>query len=115
MQDTKPVELHPLIEPNGFEDTQPSQSDEFVSTRPTPLSEFPRQIQIDHEMAVIRAHHARIADAIEVFWDHRDCLEYLQQLICNGGDGFGHARVGFKHEVLAALINLTTLHEVKPH
>jgi hypothetical protein len=49
-----------------------------------------------------------------MFWGHRDCDEYLHQLVCNGGDGFGNARVGFKREVLAALIELSGLHVVKP-
>lgn len=82
-------------------------------TRPMTLAELPRLARIDHEMAIIRAHHERIAKAIEVFWGHRDCVEYIQQLILSGGDGVGKARIGFKREVLSALINLTTLHEVK--
>ncbi len=86
---------------------------EYEPTRPMPLQELPRQARIDREMAIIRSHHERIAKAIEVFWGHRDCVEYLQQLILNGGDGVGNTRIGFKHEVLAALINLTALHEVK--
>lgn len=77
------------------------------------LDELPRQARIDHEMAIVRAHHERIAKAIEIFWGHRDCIEYLQQLILSGGDGAGKTRVGFKHEVLAALINLTSLHDVQ--
>jgi hypothetical protein len=86
---------------------------EFQATRPLTLSELPRQAQIDLQMAVIRSHHERIAKAIELFWGHKDCVEYLQQLILNGGDGVGRMRVGFKHEVLSALINLTELHEVQ--
>lgn len=81
-------------------------------TRPMALSELPRQARIDHEMAIIRAHHERIAKAIDVFWGHKDCVEYLQQLILSGGDGVGKARIGFKREVLSALINLTTLHDL---
>ena len=77
-----------------------------------PLSELPRQARIDHEMAIIRSHHERIAKAIDVFWGHRDCVEYIQQLILCGGDGVGKARIGFKREVLSALINLTTLHDM---
>lgn len=76
------------------------------------LHELPRQARIDHEMAIIRSHHERIAKAIEVFWGHRDCVEYIQQLILSGGDGVGKARIGFKREVLSALINLTTLHDL---
>lgn len=81
-------------------------------TRPMPLNEFPRQAQIEREMAIIYAHNERIAKAITIFWGHRDCVEYLQQLILSGGDGVGRARIGFKVEVVAALINLTALHEV---
>ena len=63
-------------------------------------------------MAIIRAKHARIATAIEMFWGHRDCVEYLHQMILNGADGSGKARVEFKHQVLAAFINLIALHEI---
>ena len=66
-------------------------------------------------MAIIRAHHERIAKAIEVFWGHRDCVESLQQLVLSGGDGVGKARIGFKREVVSALINLTTLHDLPPN
>jgi hypothetical protein len=38
-------------------------------------------------------------------------VEYLQKLILDGGDGFGHARIGFRSDVMAALINLISLHE----
>ena len=85
---------------------------EEEATRPVPLHEIPKQARIDREMAVIAQHHARIAKAIDVFWGHRDCVEYLQKLILSGGDGAEKARVGFKPEVLTALINLTNLHEV---
>ena len=78
-----------------------------------PLHELPLPTRIDTEMAIVRAHNPRIAKSIEVFWGHRDCVEYLEQLILSGGDGFGNARVGFKREVLSALMNLATLHEVK--
>lgn len=86
--------------------------EEEVPTRPTPLHEQPVQARIDHEMATIASHHARIAQAIEKFWGHRDCVEYLQTLILQGGDGDRHSRVGFKPEVSAALINLVALHQI---
>ncbi len=86
--------------------------EEDVATRPMGLHEIPKQARIDREMAVIASHHERIAMAINTFWGHRDCTEYLQKLILSGGDGAGKARVGFKPAVLAALINLSELHEV---
>ncbi len=91
-----------------------TQNVEYQPTRRMALEEFPRQARIDHEMAIVRAHHERIAKAIELFWGHRDCVEYLQQLILSGGDGAGKARIGFKHKVLAALINLSSLHDAPP-
>ena len=94
----------------GFPDL--IQNAEFEPTRPMPLFELPKQVQIDRELAVIRLHHERIAKAIDTFWGHRDCVEYLQQLIFIGGDNSGRARVGFKAEVLEALIKLTSLHQV---
>ena len=86
--------------------------EEDVKTRPMPLHEIPKQARIDREMAIVNYHHARIGKAIDIFWGHQDCVEYLQKLIMSGGDGFGKARVGFKSEVVAALINLANLHEV---
>ncbi len=86
--------------------------EEDVATRPMGLHEIPKQARIDREMAVIASHHERIATAINTFWGHRDCTEYLQKLILSGGDGAGNAKVGFKPVVLAALINLSELHEL---
>ncbi len=88
-------------------------NNEEVSTRPIPLGEQPQQVQIDHNMEIIRTHHPRIASAIEMFWGHKDCVEYLQQLILSGGDGVGRARVGFKQEVVEALMHLITLHQAQ--
>ena len=87
-----------------------SWEEEDLPTRPMPLHERPLQARIDAEMAVIAAHHIRIALAIEKFWGHRDCVEYLQTLILSGGDVDGRSRVGFKSEVLSALMNLVALH-----
>jgi hypothetical protein len=90
-----------------------SWEEEDLPTRPMPLHERPLQARIDHEMAIIALHHARIALAIEKFWGHRDCVEYLQTLVLSGGDNDGRARVGFKSEVMSALINLMSLHTLK--
>ena len=87
--------------------------EEDLPTRPMPLHERPLQARIDREMAVIAEHHVRIALAIEKFWGHRDCVEYIQKLIVSGGDGDARARAGFKSEVLSALINLVALHKLE--
>ncbi|WP_157979377.1 hypothetical protein [Rhodoferax ferrireducens] len=76
-------------------------------------NELPRLVRIEQELATITAHHERIAKAIQLFWGHKDCVDYIQKLILSGGDGSGKARIGFKREVVAALMNLIELHEVK--
>ena len=95
----------------GFPSLQWEEDD--LPTRPMPLHERPLQARIDNEMTIIARHHERIALAIEKFWGHRDCVEYLQKLIMSGGHQDGQARVGFKSEVLSALINLASLHKVE--
>ena len=87
-----------------------SWEEEDLPTRPTPLHERPLQARVDSEMEVIARHHVRIALAIEKFWGHRDCVEYIQSLILNG-DKDGEKRVGFKPEVVSALINLASMHK----
>jgi len=82
-------------------------------TRPVPLHEQPRQVRIDHEMAIVRAEHERIAKAIEVFWGDQKCVEYMQQLVFDGGDNVGRTRTGFKREVVAALMTLLSLHQIR--
>jgi hypothetical protein len=88
--------------------------DEELDTRPMPMAERPLQAQIDYHMAIIAERHMRIALAIEKFWGHPDCVEYIRTLILNGGYSDGATdRVGFKHEVLSSLINLAALLEAE--
>ncbi len=87
-----------------------SWEEEELPTRPLPLHERPLEARIEHEMVIIAERHPRIAASITRFWGHRDCVEYLQTLIIQGGDGDEHKRVGFRSEVLSALINLAGLH-----
>ncbi len=87
--------------------------EEDLATRPMPLHELPRQVGIDAAMAVVARHHERIAKAVKIFWGSRDCVEYIQKLVMSGGDGFGNARVGFKPEVVSALMSLISLHRVE--
>lgn len=93
----------------GFMET--SDDPDELDTRPMPLDDLPRQARIDREMAIIRSHHERIFQAIQLFWGHKDCAQYLKGLVLNGAEGRGEARIGFKREVLSSLINLLTMHE----
>lgn len=86
---------------------------EFLETRPMSLDELPPLVRIERQMAIITKHHERIAKSIQMFWGHKDCVEYIQQLILSGGDGFGQTRIGFKREVVAALMSLIELHKIQ--
>ena len=86
--------------------------EEELYTRPMPLHELPRQVGIENAMAIVAKHHERIAKAITVFWGTRDCVEYIEKLVLSGGDGFGRARIGFKPEVVSALMSLISLHQI---
>lgn len=87
-----------------------SWEDDDLPTRPMPLHELPVGAQVDHEMGLIAERHPRIAQGIQKFWGHRDCVAYLQALIVQGYDGEQRTRVGFKPEVSDALIKLAGLH-----
>jgi hypothetical protein len=86
--------------------------EEELDTRPLPLHELPREVGIENAVAIIAQHHKRIAKAITVFWGTRDCVEYIEKLVLSGGDGLGRARIGFKPEVVSALMSLISLHQV---
>jgi hypothetical protein len=87
-----------------------SWEDEELDTRPMPLHERPMQARIDVEMARIAERHIRVALAIENFWGHRDCVSYIESLILSGYKE-GEKRLGFKPEVLTALMTLVELHK----
>ena len=103
MEEKEITEFPNLIEYDDFVDTQPRLDDDIRS-----------DLSVEHQMAIIGAHNERIRKAIDMFWGHRDCVAYIEQLILNGGDGVERARIGFKQEVLTAMINLIELHKVKP-
>lgn len=87
--------------------------EEELATRPMPLHELPHQAGVDRALAVIGTRHERIVNAIRAFWGTPDCVSYMEKLIMSGGDGFGNARVGFKPEVVTALMSLISLHQAE--
>ena len=84
-----------------------------LPTCPLPLGDNPRQVRIVQHLEVIEQHHARVAKAIEVIWGSPECGEYLSSLILNGCEGAAYSRMGFKPEVVSALMQLFDLHETK--
>ena len=88
-----------------------STSPGFLATRPLPLKDIPLMDRRIRQMAIISRQHERIARTIDAFWGQPECANYLQKLIKSGGDGVEKTRVGFKPQVMSALIALTELHD----
>jgi hypothetical protein len=84
--------------------------DEVQDTRPMGQHERPLQARVDMQMAVVGSRHTRVALAIEKFWGHPDCVTYIEELIL-GGYKEGEKRMGFKPEVVTALMTLIELHK----
>lgn len=95
-------------------DHDSTSSADFDPTEPVPLDGLNRQAQIDHAFEILRKHHARIADSIQLFWGHPECDEFIQKLVFNADDESVRVRAGFKPEVLEAIMNLSSLHVVLP-
>jgi len=85
--------------------------DEELDTRPMAMHERPLQARVDWQLAIVAERHVRVALAIENFWGHRDCVEYIQGLVLNGYNE-GQKRMGFKPEVVTALMSLVELHKL---
>jgi hypothetical protein len=81
------------------------------TTRPTPLHELPAAERMGMALGVLESQHKRIFTAITTIWGHKECSRYMQGLIMNGGEGTGRDRIGFKPEVLSALMTLDLLHD----
>jgi hypothetical protein len=110
----------------------------FVATprkpQPPPDSRFPPDHQIDFELptapqplvteltleqrknialATVEQHHQRVANTIRTLWGYRECSVYINRLIMAGGDGMGHARVGFNQDAVAAMLALSDVHDAE--
>lgn len=96
-------EITPYIEPEAITPH---------SVHETPLHQLSRQGRIDRQIALIDQHHAHIAKGLRLIWGHKECVEYMNKLVISGGDGAGKTRIGFRDEVLSALMDLNSLHEI---
>ena len=93
-------------EASGF----PNDDSEY-HTVPMSYDEKPTSQRVADALAVVEAHHQRIASTIRSLWGDKECANYVNKLIMSGGDGMGHARVGFNQEAVTAMMALSDLHE----
>lgn len=102
---------------------QPDASGGFLVTVPLPVLEgaepapavdwlklTPEQRR-EAAMGIVDDHHPRIAKTLRSMWGCKECSDYISKLIMSGGDGMGHARVGFHQDTANALLVLGSLHD----
>lgn len=79
-----------------------------MGLQPTLLSD-PKNAALE----IVELHHKRIANTIRTLWGYKECSVYINKLIMAGGDGMGHARVGFNQEAVEAMLVLSDLHDAE--
>lgn len=97
--------------------SQTEDSEPFARTLPAELvplmEEDSPQRQRDEALAIVEARHPRISNTILTLWGYRECSVYINRLIMAGGDGMGHARVGFNQDAVEAMLALSDLHDAE--
>lgn len=80
-------------------------------TQPMGLDEMTPERRKDAALVVVETHHQRIAHTIRTLWGYKECSVYINKLIMNGGDGMGHARIGFNQDAVEAMLALADMHD----
>ena len=90
------------------------QIDFVLPTVPSPLNpELTLEQRTSAALATVELHHQRIANTIRTLWGYKECSVYINRLIMAGGDGMGHARVGFNQDAVAAMLALSDIHDAE--
>jgi hypothetical protein len=109
---TKPAPLEQRSELGGLYPVGYMPDFGELPTRPIGLDErSPEQLAAE-ALERVELHHHRIAQTIRTLWGYKECSAYINQLIMSGGDGMGHARIGFKPEAVEAMLVLVDLHDL---
>lgn len=82
-----------------------------IPTQPLGLQEKPLEQRKNDSLEVVELHHRRIANTIRTLWGYKECSAYINKLIIEGGDGMGHARVGFNQAAVEAMLALADVHD----
>lgn len=82
-------------------------------TEPMPLEQRTLEQRKNIALEVVELHHRRIANTIRTLWGYKECGVYINKLIMSGGDGMGHARVGFNQEAVEAMLVLSDIHDAE--
>lgn len=97
----------------------------FQKTAPMGLHEFDNNVPVmsrqaktleqrkEDALQIVELHHHRIANTIRTLWGYKECSDYISKLILSGGDGMGHARMGFQQDAANAMMLLAELHDAQ--
>ena len=94
--------------PMGLQDSMPVQKDAPQSTGARTLEQ-----RRDDALSTVELHHHRIANTIRTLWGYKECSDYISKLILSGGDGMGHARMGFNQDAANAMMLLAEIHDAQ--
>lgn len=82
-----------------------------LPTQPLGLDEMTPEQRKDAALQVVESHHQRVANTLRTLWGYKECSLYINKLIMNGGDGMGHARIGFNQNAVEAMLVLADIHD----
>ena len=99
---------------SAYQNTLPmSLSEGDMATQPLSLQERSLDQRREDALLTVELHHHRIANTIRTLWGYKECSDYISKLILSGGDGMGHARIGFNQEAANAMMLLAELHDAQ--
>lgn len=84
-----------------------------VPTAPMSFQQKTLEQRKNDALEMVELHHRRIANTIRTLWGYKECGVYINKLIMSGGDGMGHARVGFNQEAVEAMLVLSDIHDAE--
>ncbi len=94
--------------PMGFQDASPAQQGVSQSRELGTLEQ-----RKEDALSTVELHHHRIANTIRTLWGYKECSDYISKLILSGGDGMGHARMGFNQDAANAMMLLAEIHDAQ--
>lgn len=92
--------------PMGLQDNIPTEQDVSLSREARTLEQ-----RKEDALSTVELHHHRIANTIRTLWGYKECSDYISKLILAGGDGMGHARMGFNQDAANAMMLLSEIHD----
>ena len=110
---SKPVVRAPFQSKAEMATPEPEELDLVLPTAPMQLQEVTLADRKNAALETVELHHKRIANTIRTLWGYKECSVYINKLIMAGGDGMGHARVGFNQEAVEAMLVLSDLHDAE--